>query len=56
MPDLVVILVIVLVVVLIWRGPKTLPEFGRTLGRAVGNLRREVSKERHETGEDDRQP
>lgn len=51
MPDTVVVLLIVLVVVVIWRGPKTLPEIGRLLGRAVKSARTEVQSMRK--GEDD---
>lgn len=38
MPDLAVLLILVV----IWRGPKTLPEIGRMLGRGVRNAREEA--------------
>ena len=48
MPDTLVALIIVLVLVLIWRGPKTLPEIGRMLGRGVRNAREEAKSLRGE--------
>ena len=42
--DILIVLVIVLVVVLIWRGPKTLPKWGSTLGRGVREARAEAAK------------
>ena len=42
--DLVIALVIVLVIVVIWRGPKTIPEIGRMFGRGVREARIEASK------------
>lgn len=44
MGDLVVVLIIILIIVLIWRGPKTLPEIGRMFGRGVREARIEASK------------
>jgi TatA/E family protein of Tat protein translocase len=44
MPDLLVLLVILLVVVVIWRGPKTLPQIGNMLGRGVKEARKEVAE------------
>lgn len=42
MTDTAVVLLIILVLVVIWRGPKTLPEIGRLLGRGVKSARTEV--------------
>ncbi len=42
MPDLAVLLIVILILVVIWRGPKTLPEIGRMLGRGVRNAREEA--------------
>ena len=42
--DLVIALVIVLIIVVIWRGPKTIPEIGRMFGRGVREARIEASK------------
>jgi len=42
--DLLLILIVVLILVLIWRGPKTLPELGRMLGRGVREARVEAAK------------
>ena len=38
--DLIVVLIIILAVVLIWRGPKTLPQLGEALGRGVKEARK----------------
>jgi Sec-independent protein translocase protein TatA len=51
--DVVVALIVVLIIVVIWRGPKTLPELGRMFGRGVREARAEASKIR--SGDDDRQ-
>lgn len=42
--DLIIALVIVLVIVVIWRGPKTIPEIGRMFGRGVREARIEAAK------------
>ena len=42
--DLIVALIIVLVIVVIWRGPKTIPEIGRMFGRGVREARIEANK------------
>ena len=46
--DLIIALVIVLIIVVIWRGPKTIPEIGRMFGRGVREARAEASKLRSE--------
>lgn len=51
MTDTAVILIIVLIVVLVWRGPKTLPQLGRVLGRGVKGAREEAKSMK--IGEDD---
>ena len=51
MGDLVVVLIIILIIVLIWRGPKTLPEIGRMFGRGVREARIEASKLRSDDDE-----
>lgn len=56
MPDTLVLLVIVLVLVLIWRGPKTLPEIGRMLGRGVRNAREEAKPMRGEGSDSSDKP
>jgi TatA/E family protein of Tat protein translocase len=54
--DIVIVLIIILIIVLIWRGPKTLPDLGRMLGRGIREAREEASKlrtdddDKHETG------
>jgi Sec-independent protein translocase protein TatA len=42
--DLIVALIIVLIIVVIWRGPKTIPEIGRMFGRGVREARIEANK------------
>lgn len=44
MNDLIVLLVVVLIIVVIWRGPKTIPEIGRMFGRGVREARAEANK------------
>jgi Sec-independent protein translocase protein TatA len=42
--DIWVILVVILVLVLVWRGPKTLPQLGKAFGRGVREAREEAAK------------
>lgn len=42
--DLIVILIVILVVVFMWRGPKTLPKWGESLGHAFRGARDEAQK------------
>jgi Sec-independent protein translocase protein TatA len=42
--ELIVLLIIVLVLVVLWRGPKTIPEIGRMFGRGVREARTEAAK------------
>jgi Sec-independent protein translocase protein TatA len=42
--DLIIVLVIVLIIVVIWRGPKTIPEIGRMFGQGVREARIEANK------------
>ena len=51
MPDLVIILVVILILVLLWRGPKTLPQLGEALGRGVKEARTAAR-----TDDDDERP
>lgn len=41
--DVGLLLVVILVLVLIWRGPRTLPQLGRSLGNGIRNARREAA-------------
>lgn len=41
--DTLAVLLVILVVVLVWRGPKNLPEIGRMLGRGVRSARTEFN-------------
>lgn len=49
--DTLAILLIILVLVVIWRGPKTIPQIGAMLGRGVKAAREEANRAR--TGEHD---
>jgi Sec-independent protein translocase protein TatA len=51
--DNIVILIVVLILVLIWRGPKTLPQIGAMLGRGVRGARQEAEKLRASSGPQD---
>ncbi|HEX9550030.1 MAG TPA: twin-arginine translocase TatA/TatE family subunit [Candidatus Limnocylindrales bacterium] len=42
--DLIAILVVILILVVVWRGPKTLPQIGSMLGRGVKAAREEASQ------------
>jgi len=42
MPDILLLLVIILIAVVIWRGPKTLPQLGRAFGQGVKEARKEI--------------
>lgn len=42
MQDIGIVLIVVLIIVLLLRGPKTLPEIGRMLGRGTKNLKDEL--------------
>lgn len=44
MNDILLILIVILVLVVIWRGPRTIPEIGRMFGRGVREARIEASK------------
>jgi Sec-independent protein translocase protein TatA len=42
--DLWIVLVIILILVIVWRGPKTLPQLGRAFGRGVREAKEEAAK------------
>jgi Sec-independent protein translocase protein TatA len=44
MKDPLLILIVILVIVLVWRGPKTLPQIGHMLGRGVKEARKEAAE------------
>ena len=56
MGDFLIILVIVLVIVLIWRGPKTIPQIGAMLGRGFRAAREEARDIRRDAGDGDKPP
>jgi len=43
------ILIVVLIVVLVWRGPKMLPQFGEALGKAVRGARDNFNRDSADT-------
>jgi Sec-independent protein translocase protein TatA len=47
--DLLLVLIVILILVVIWRGPKTIPEIGRMFGRGVREARIEAAKIRSDT-------
>jgi TatA/E family protein of Tat protein translocase len=40
--DIAIVLIIVLIIVLVWRGPKTLPQLGKAFGQGVKEARKEI--------------
>jgi Sec-independent protein translocase protein TatA len=44
MPDIVIVLVIIAIIVLLWKGPKMLPEWGAAVGRTVREARSNATK------------
>ena len=40
--DIAIVLIIVLILVLVWRGPKTLPQLGKAFGQGVKEARKEI--------------
>ena len=52
------ILIVALVILLIWRGPKMLPQFGEAVGKAVKSARNTMDRDAAETEneDDDSQP
>jgi TatA/E family protein of Tat protein translocase len=43
------ILIVVLIIVLIWRGPKILPQLGEATGKAVRSVRETIDRDSDET-------
>jgi Sec-independent protein translocase protein TatA len=44
MQDIGIVLIVILILVLLWRGPKTLPQLGRAFGRGVREAKDEAAK------------
>ena len=44
MQDIGIVLIVILILVLLWRGPKTLPQLGRAFGRGVREAKEEAGK------------
>ena len=51
--NLLAVLIVALVLVVIWRGPKTLPQIGNMLGRGVKEARKEIDDVQHGNGPPD---
>lgn len=54
--DILLVLVIVLIVVLVWRGPRTIPQIGAMLGRGVKAARDEAKGIRSGEGDSSEPP
>lgn len=54
--DLLAALIVILIVVVIWRGPKTLPQIGAMLGRGVKAAREEADQLRSNRDDADKPP
>jgi Sec-independent protein translocase protein TatA len=55
-PDLFAVLLIVLILVIIWRGPRTIPQIGAMLGRGVKAAREEANELRGDKSDADKPP
>jgi Sec-independent protein translocase protein TatA len=53
MDKLLLLLVVALVIVIVWRGPKTLPQIGQMLGRGVKEARKEAAEIKTDLHKDD---
>jgi Sec-independent protein translocase protein TatA len=53
MKDPLIILIVILAIVIVWRGPKTLPQIGHMLGRGVKEARREAAEIKTDIRKDD---
>ena len=42
--DILIVLVVVLIIVLVWRGPKVLPEWGAAVGKSIREVRVHATK------------
>jgi Sec-independent protein translocase protein TatA len=54
--DWLAVLLVALVVVVIWRGPKTIPQIGAMLGRGVKAAREEANELRGDKSDSDKPP
>ncbi len=51
--DILLILIVLLIVVVIWRGPKTLPQLGKAFGQGVKEARKEIDGMKDDMAADD---
>jgi TatA/E family protein of Tat protein translocase len=54
--DIAIVLIIVLIIVLVWRGPKTLPQLGKAFGQGVKEARKEIETVNGDTESKDETP
>ncbi len=53
MDKFLLLLVVALIIVIVWRGPKTLPQIGQMLGRGVKEARKEAAEIKTDLRKDD---
>ena len=53
MDKFLLLLVMALIIVIVWRGPKTLPQIGQMLGRGVKEARKEAAEIKTDLRKDD---
>ena len=49
--DIAIVLIVVLIIVLVWRGPKTLPQLGKAFGQGVKEARKEIDSAKGDDAE-----
>jgi TatA/E family protein of Tat protein translocase len=54
--DIAIVLIIVLIIVLVWRGPKTLPQLGKAFGQGVKEARKEIDSSNSDAESKDETP
>ena len=54
--DIAIVLIVVLIIVLVWRGPKTLPQLGKAFGQGVKEARREIDEIKGDGADDPKPP
>jgi len=51
-PDLLLILIVILFILIIWRGPKMLPQLGEALGKTIKGVRSNIGDDSDKPDED----
>ena len=54
--DIAIVLIIVLIIVVVWRGPKTLPQLGKAFGQGVKEARKEIDSTKSDAAPTDDAP